>query len=71
MYNQLHRWRLSSSAEEWERLAVLAETSTGYLNQIAYGNRKPSPDLANKIEKASSTFLDKPTLSKEILVFGD
>lgn len=71
MYNQLHRWRLSSSADDWKKLAELSNTSPGYLNQLAYGNRNPSAALAKKIEKASKAFLDKPALSKESLVFGD
>ena len=70
MYNQLHRWRLSSTAEEWKKLAELSGTSAGYMNQLAYGNRNPSAALAKKIEKASLAFLDKPMLSKESLVFG-
>ena len=70
MYNQLHKWRLSSTADEWNKLAELSGTSTGYLNQIAYGNRNPSPKLAEAIEKASKTF-NKPTLDKKSLVFGE
>lgn len=68
MTNQLHKWRLSSTPEEWEHLAVLAGTSVGYLNQLAYTNKVPSPRMAKAIEDASRHF-DKPFISKESLVF--
>lgn len=71
MYNQLHNWRLSSTPDEWKRLAELSGTSPGYLNQIAYGNRTPSAKMAAAIEKASIVFPNKPSLSKESLVFGE
>ena len=66
--NQLHKWRLASTPEEWEALAKLANTSVGYLNQIAYGNRNPSPTKATEIELATRKF-NKPFVSKESLVF--
>lgn len=37
MSNELLRWRKEASSEEWKRLAALAKTSVGYLDQIAYG----------------------------------
>lgn len=71
MYNQLHRWRLSSTPTEWKLLAHLSGTSPGYLNLIAYGHRLPSAKMAEAIEKASGEFLNKPTLDKKSLVFGE
>ena len=46
MSNELLRWRKEASSEEWKRLAALAKTSVGYLDQIAYGFRRASPDKA-------------------------
>lgn len=42
MSNELLRWRKEASSEEWKRLAALAKTSVGYLDQIAYGFRRAS-----------------------------
>lgn len=42
MSNELLRWRKEASSEEWKRLAALANTSVGYLDQIAYGFRRAS-----------------------------
>ncbi|MEG0280602.1 MAG: transcriptional regulator [Morganella sp. (in: enterobacteria)] len=68
MSNDLLRWRKESSQEDWNRLAQLAGTSVGYLNQIAYGNRRASPKKAELIEIATKQFSIKP-VSKEMLVF--
>lgn len=40
--------------KDLERLAPLAGTSVGYLLQIKYGNRRPSPKLAKTIELAAA-----------------
>ncbi len=69
MSNDLLRWRKESSQEDWKRLAQLAGTSVGYLNQIAYGNRRASPKKAELIETASKQFAITP-VSKELLVFA-
>lgn len=53
MSNELLRWRKEASSEEWKRLAALANTSVGYLDQIVYGFRRASPDKANAIEEAT------------------
>ena len=71
MSKVLHQWRKCSTKDEWEKLADLSGTSAGYLNQVAYGNRTPSSALAKKIEKAAATFVGKPLLTKEELVFGE
>ncbi|EMH6078822.1 transcriptional regulator [Proteus vulgaris] len=69
MSNDLLRWRKESSQEDWERLAQLAGTTVGYLNHIAYGNRRASPEKAEMIEKATKQFNLQP-VTKEKLVFA-
>lgn len=69
MSNELLRWRKAASSIEWSALAALAKTTTGYLDQIAYGNRRPSPEKAGAIEDATKTFHNQPPVSKESLVF--
>ncbi|PHM50155.1 transcriptional regulator [Xenorhabdus sp. KK7.4] len=70
MSNDLLRWRKESSQKDWERLAQLAGTSAGYLNQIAYGNRRASPAIAERIETATRQFLKVTPVKKELLVFA-
>lgn len=36
-----------------EKVAKAAGTNYAYFNQIAYGHRRPSPELARKLVKAS------------------
>lgn len=69
MSNQLLSWRKSSSSSEWSDLASKVGTSVGYLNLIAYGYRNASPRLALAIEIASKSFVGKPVITKEQLVF--
>ena len=45
-------WR-STSPTEKERLATKCSTSVGFLNNIAGGFRRPSPELAASIERAT------------------
>ncbi|MDE9552613.1 helix-turn-helix transcriptional regulator [Xenorhabdus bovienii] len=71
MSNDLLRWKKQSSQKDWQRLAQLAGTSVGYLNQIAYGNRRASPAIAERIEKASGNqFFHITPVKKELLVFA-
>ncbi|WP_340618253.1 transcriptional regulator [Xenorhabdus entomophaga] len=70
MSNDLLRWRKESSQKDWERLAQLAGTSAGYLNQIAYGNRRASPAIAERIETATGQFTGVDPVKKELLVFA-
>ncbi|NIG74981.1 transcriptional regulator [Klebsiella sp. Ap-873] len=70
MGNELLRWRKEASANEWNRLAALAKTSVGYLDQIAYGFRRASPGKASAIEEASKQFSDYMPVKKESLVFA-
>ncbi|EHS0439274.1 transcriptional regulator [Escherichia coli] len=69
MSNELLRWRKEASSEEWKRLAALAKTSVGYLDQIAYGFRRASPDKPNAIEEATRNFTGYKPVKKENLVF--
>lgn len=70
MSNDLLRWRKGATSAEWAELAVLAKTSTGYLDQIAYGNRRASPEKAKDIEEATKHFHSQDAVSKESLVFA-
>lgn len=69
MTHPLLKWRKSATPQEWQRLAEKAGTTPGYLNLIAYGYRNASPRLAQAIEQATETFIDKARVSKESLVF--
>lgn len=69
MNNQLLSWRRAATSAEWLELAKKSGTTVGYLNLVAYGYRNASPRLAIAIEKASETFLLKPPIKKEKLVF--
>ncbi|WP_037431355.1 hypothetical protein [Serratia plymuthica] len=70
MSNDLLRWRQSASKDDWKRLAQLSRTTTGYLDQIAYSNRRASPDMAERIELATRKFSGLEPVSKEVLVFA-
>ncbi|GKX39540.1 MULTISPECIES: transcriptional regulator [Pectobacterium] len=69
MSNDLFRWRKQASADEWKRLASMAGTTVGYLNQIAYGFRRPSARKAEIIEVATRNFGAYQPVTKENLVF--
>ncbi|QXX82918.1 transcriptional regulator [Providencia sp. R33] len=69
MSNELLRWRKEASQDDWKLLAQLAGTSVGYLNLIAYGNRRASPRKAEDIEEATKHFKYE-TVKKEALVFA-
>lgn len=69
MSNDLLRWRQAASKTDWVTLAQLAKTTTGYLDQIAYGFRRASPSMAGKIELGTNQFKDLPKVTKEDLVF--
>lgn len=70
MSNELLRWRKSATTSDWAQLAALANTTVGYLDQIAYGNRRASPEKAEAIEDASKAFSNQKPVSKESLVFS-
>lgn len=70
MSTELHRWRKSATTDEWAQLAKLANTTSGYLDQIAYGNRRASPEMALAIEDATKNFHRQAPVLKESLVFA-
>lgn len=70
MSNELLRWRKEATTDEWSRLASLAKTTVGYLDQIAYGFRRASPGKAEAIEEATKHFCEKSPVKKEQLVFA-
>ncbi|WP_270503834.1 transcriptional regulator [Kluyvera ascorbata] len=69
MSNELLRWRKGATTDEWVQLARLANTTVGYLDQIAYGNRRASPEKASAIEAATKSFIQQAPVLKESLVF--
>lgn len=70
MSNELLRWRKGATTDEWVQLAKLANTTVGYLDQIAYGNRRASPEKALAIETATKCFHRQAPVLKESLVFA-
>lgn len=70
MFNDLLRWRREASTTDWDLLAKLANTSRGYLDQIAYGNRRPSPELATSIENGTRQFSSFEPVLREDLIFA-
>lgn len=70
MGNELLRWRKEATSEDWVRLAMLAKTSVGYLDQIAYGFRRASPGKASAIEEATKQIIGYLPVKKESLVFA-
>lgn len=69
MSDELLRWRKGATSDEWIKLAKLADTTVGYLDQIAYGNRRASPEKAVAIEVATRCFMRQAPVLKESLVF--
>ncbi len=47
---------------EGRRVAILAGTSYAYLWQVAHGYRRPSPEMAVKLEAASDGRMDRVSL---------
>lgn len=70
MDNDLLRWRREASMSDWVYLAEFAKTSPGYLNLIAYGFRRASPDMAGRIEQGTRMFEAIRPVLKEGLVFS-
>lgn len=50
---QLREWLRDASDAERERVAKAASTSVAYLWQLAGGHRKPSIELASRLQTAS------------------
>jgi len=70
MINELLRWRKEATKEDWAKLAELSVTTTGYLDQIAYGWRRASPTKAEHIQKATIEIKKYRPVTKESLVFA-
>jgi len=70
MSNDLLRWRKEANKEEWFALAQHVGTSVGYMNLIAYGVRRASPDRAEAIEKGTKLIGKHSPVTKESLVFA-
>ena len=52
--------------EKAEAVAIKAGTTLGYLQCIAYQNRRPSPDLAKKLQSASGGAMKRADLRPDI-----
>jgi hypothetical protein len=70
MKNDLHRWKKEATREDWINLAQIAGTSVGYLNLIAGGFRRASPDMASRIEDGTKQFDRLLPVKKENLIFS-
>jgi len=61
-----HQFLKMYGAVEADRVATCAGTTLGYFKQIAYGHRRPSPELAEKLEDMSDGRMDfRVLLSKK------
>lgn len=54
------------SAEAVEQLALLSGTTLAYFKQIAYGARKPSPELAKRIAENSRGLIHRGELRADL-----
>lgn len=53
MKHPLHRFRLKQKLSQ-AQLALLVGVSQGYIAHIENGRRRPSPDIAKRLEKETS-----------------
>lgn len=67
--NDLLRWKKQASKEDWEKLAKLAKTTPGNLDQLAYGWRGASAQKASDIANASLNFRFPKPVTKEAIAF--
>ncbi len=67
--NDLLRWRKQATKEDWEKLAKLAKTTPGNLDQLAYGYRGASTQKASDIANASLSFRFPKPVTKEAIAF--
>jgi hypothetical protein len=51
--NNLHKWMAKAEHEQQYRLAVLAETTYPYLQQLAGGHRYASQGLVKRLEEGA------------------
>ncbi|HEY3982909.1 transcriptional regulator [Cedecea sp.] len=68
--NDLLRWRKQASKEDWQKLAALANTTTGNLDQLAYGWRGASSSKASDIANATLNFRFPKPVTKEAIAFA-
>ena len=57
-------WMAAASEAEREAVASSAKTSVGYLWQLSGQHRKPSPDLAARLESASMSVTPGRVMSR-------
>ena len=53
MNEHLREWLANASPERRDEVARNAGTSPGYLWQLAGGHRKPTPEIAERLQEAS------------------
>lgn len=53
MNDHLREWLAKTSPERRDEVAKKAGTSAGYLWQLAGGHRKPTPEIAERLQEAS------------------
>ena len=75
MSTELHRWRKGATTDEWAQLAKLANTTPGYLDQIAYGNRRASPEMASATARSCTNGIfqecrNSPAMRRVLMVWG-
>lgn len=69
--NPVKKWMRTATEQEQKELARRARTSVGQLHQISGRHRKPSADLAIRLERAGAVMRTKnprlPELNRERL----
>ncbi|WP_314408877.1 hypothetical protein [Pseudomonas kuykendallii] len=74
MNEHLREWLANASPERRDEVARKAGTSAGYLWQLAGGHRKPTPEIAERLQESSGGEItiaglrpDLVSLAKKIL----
>lgn len=71
MNDHLREWLARTPGIERERVARDACTTVGHLRQLAGGHRKASPDLAERLQDASSGGLTIAGLRPDLAVLAE
>lgn len=71
MNDHLRKWLAKTPAPERERIAHEAQTTVGHLRQLAGGHRKASPELAERLQEASTGNLTIAGLRPDLVVLAE
>lgn len=71
MNDHLRKWLARTPTDERERVAQKALTTVGHLRQLAGGHRKASPELAERLQEASSGDLTIAALRPDLLLLAE